>query len=535
MNTYRMIFLGSICTGALFLIAFGANAGFRDISEESLFYDATRYAQEEGIVHGYRDGTFHPERKINRADFTKIIINAAFDANDIYGKNCFPDVHEEWFAKYICTAKREGIINGYRDGFFRPYNDISFAEAAKIIERGFDVPVEKGGVEWFAPFVEDLSRQRAIPTSITSIHQRITRGEMAEMIWRLLEGVQEKPFAEYENGKLVAQPATPIEDFENDYFYDEQENDDADNSLQVYEVEVAGPEECSSLEEYDPENSTCFFECSSEEECQSIMDEIDAELSQWADDYGDFSQQFEEHPQQGGEAVETGNAEAIYKIETGENFVLVSGNENENHKKIKKWLAVTSPDKFSDTYLARLVFLPKTDDGSLAFVTPNEENKEKWDMFIGMDSLKKYGEKEMVFTVIHEFTHILTLNSAQITSDIPESQCSTFFTQEGCTQSHSYLHQFVQRFWEGKFDTKSGNAEDNYTKHPDAFVTEYAATNPGEDIAESFSAFVLQKKPESAKTVAQQKLLFFYQYPELVKIRDSIRNELHSFVRSRKQ
>ncbi|MBK9051223.1 MAG: hypothetical protein IPL78_09985 [Chloroflexi bacterium] len=48
-------------------------------------------------------------------------------------------------------------------------------------------------------------------------------------------------------------------------------------------------------------------------------------------------------------------------------------------------------------------------------------------------------------------------------------------------------------------------------------MTDYAATNPAEDIAETFMAFVLEPKP-NGDTIAEEKVLFFYQYPELVAI-----------------
>ncbi len=50
---------------------------------------------------------------------------------------------------------------------------------------------------------------------------------------------------------------------------------------------------------------------------------------------------------------------------------------------------------------------------------------------------------------------------------------------------------------------------------------EYAATNPVEDIAESWTEFVMRPKPIGT-TIADQKEQFFYEYPELVKIRREI-------------
>lgn len=57
------------------------------------------------------------------------------------------------------------------------------------------------------------------------------------------------------------------------------------------------------------------------------------------------------------------------------------------------------------------------------------------------------------------------------------------------------------------------------------FVSDYAATNIEEDIAESFRIFVCGEKPTTL-SVADKKVLFFYDYPELVKIRNEYRNNL---------
>ena len=63
--------------------------------------------------------------------------------------------------------------------------------------------------------------------------------------------------------------------------------------------------------------------------------------------------------------------------------------------------------------------------------------------------------------------------------------------------------------------------DDFYYNYEDRFLTDYAATNPEEDIAEAFTFFILSPRP-SGDIVAEQKILFFYDYPELVKLRDGI-------------
>jgi hypothetical protein len=59
----------------------------------------------------------------------------------------------------------------------------------------------------------------------------------------------------------------------------------------------------------------------------------------------------------------------------------------------------------------------------------------------------------------------------------------------------------------------------------DEFVSSYAVTSPEEDLAESFLYFVLS--PESAgERVAEEKMRFFQQFPDLVNLRQQMRTNL---------
>ena len=187
-----------------------AYAAFSDVKSSSIFYDAISYVQSQQIVEGYSDGTYKPDININRAEFTKIIINAVYSSSVI--DEClqneteptneaafFPDVPKtEWFAKYVCVAKVNGIIQGYPDGTFKPADDIKFVEAAKIIVNGFKYQTSADAI-WYAPFVIELGNRHAIPTSIITFEKLISRGEMAEMIYRLKAEVTDKESLTYED------------------------------------------------------------------------------------------------------------------------------------------------------------------------------------------------------------------------------------------------------------------------------------------------------------------------------------------------
>lgn len=76
-------------------------AGLQDI-EGHKNQTAIEYLYEKGVIQGYEDDTFQPDRDVNRAELLKILIKGKgiTPILDEY-KNCFPDVKGQWFAQKI--------------------------------------------------------------------------------------------------------------------------------------------------------------------------------------------------------------------------------------------------------------------------------------------------------------------------------------------------------------------------------------------------------------------------------------------------
>jgi len=175
---------------------------FNDVAETHVNHDSIEYLRMKDILRGYQDGTYRAEKRITRAEFLKLTMNPVLvggqrlndciakeaDAPEMDSKIFYTDVRaDDWFAKEVCMAHVTEIVNGYPDGTFKPNHYITFAEAAKITANVFAYKLdrESGDEWWYMPYVERLADLNAIPTTLRKANQEITRGEMAEIVFRL--------------------------------------------------------------------------------------------------------------------------------------------------------------------------------------------------------------------------------------------------------------------------------------------------------------------------------------------------------------
>ncbi|MBI5754259.1 beta-propeller domain-containing protein, partial [Candidatus Peregrinibacteria bacterium] len=163
---------------------------FTDVDSSSGNFNAIQYLKDQKVVKGYDDGSYKPQGKINRAEFLKIVMEAAGKKPE--GKNCYGDVRDAWYSGYICAATKLGLVKGYNIDEFKPEQQISFVEAAKIIVNtlGVDVPdvgpqTDDPSSNWYKKYVAALEAQNAIPKDMATFGYDVTRGQMAEMVWRV--------------------------------------------------------------------------------------------------------------------------------------------------------------------------------------------------------------------------------------------------------------------------------------------------------------------------------------------------------------
>ncbi|USB33771.1 S-layer homology domain-containing protein [Paenibacillus sp. YPG26] len=90
---------------------------------------------EKKIISGYPDGSFRPNQEINRAEFIALICRM-LQLKPVDGQSAFKDVNSDvWYAGYVNAIKAAGIVQGYEDRSFKPNQKITREEAFVILYR----------------------------------------------------------------------------------------------------------------------------------------------------------------------------------------------------------------------------------------------------------------------------------------------------------------------------------------------------------------------------------------------------------------
>ncbi|MBN4072589.1 hypothetical protein JYT74_00985 [Crocinitomix catalasitica] len=205
------------------------------------------------------------------------------------------------------------------------------------------------------------------------------------------------------------------------------------------------------------------------------------------------------------------------------------------------------PHKKIDKYIISMRLITDGKDGDLGGLNQLDESLKRWELDIDttdmnlsrIDSAHVY---DYLFTLVHEFGHLMSLNIQQMkpTKDTLQNDKKGYLTTEGYARQDGYLDLFVNEFWVGKLMEDWRRTDEIYfthewldsiyafyLKYPDRFVTDYAAENPAEDLAESWACYIFMiKAPEDDWTIKNKKTNFFSDFPELVSDRRHIRTKM---------
>lgn len=165
-KTFKKWMTKSLVVGLLAVPSLASAANELPLSDiaNNAHRDAILKLNYAGVVKGYEDGTFKPQKEVSRAEFaTMAVLALGYTEEQVKmfaGPTKFKDLPENYWANgFINLAVSKGIIKGYPDGTFKPNNTVTVAESLTVFVNGLniEVPASTTGY-WYHPFLLEANK-----------------------------------------------------------------------------------------------------------------------------------------------------------------------------------------------------------------------------------------------------------------------------------------------------------------------------------------------------------------------------------------
>src|SRR5690606_9496659 len=113
-----------------------ADINFKDIEKEAWYIPTLMAAVNLGIVEGYPDGTFGPEKNINNAELGKVLLESfGVEVSEELKADPYIDVSvRDWFAKYAYIVNKRNLKDT-PDNRYQPARLATRGEVAEMAYR----------------------------------------------------------------------------------------------------------------------------------------------------------------------------------------------------------------------------------------------------------------------------------------------------------------------------------------------------------------------------------------------------------------
>lgn len=168
---------------------------FPDVKKDIWYESAITSLYNEGIIAGYEDGKFYPDRPVTRAEAITMI-GKALQLDGAKQTTRFKDVAEQHFASgYIMSATKEKIITGFPGNVFKPNIPITRADVAVMLQNAFVLETEQttpfkdvADGKYFTKSIQTLKDAQianGYPDGTYRPYTNITRAEYAVLLSKI--------------------------------------------------------------------------------------------------------------------------------------------------------------------------------------------------------------------------------------------------------------------------------------------------------------------------------------------------------------
>jgi hypothetical protein len=530
MTNIRLLALSLL---AISLTTLTAQAGrFTDVRDQHRFSKSIEFLATQGVISGNPDGTFAPGRTLNRAEFAKLLVGIVESTTPAQPNTpCFDDVPiNEWYAPFVCRAKELNFVKG--DGgegkIYRPADTLNVVEAMAALKHAFAWQLAEDEGAWYQPLLSKASTSQLFADNYKA-DDTVNRGMIADIISRsyVLRDLDKDSFSGYADLDTLLT---------------------ADNNPLVADPSAATTETVPAVVSEEP--ATVDFNNTESIVAALIQDYYEGEKR-----YADYLDVDED---------ELG-INAFYKVTGDDIYIQLTHNvkaglHSDQVEEIWEIFSTLIPYKYRLDVSYFVMFSDGPSHMLAAVVDAEKYMSKTW--MLGIDYIDAYPDGaidklHLTYAMIHETGHIITLGRDQIPlspylegaesateynntlADLPRKCAEDFnliYSHKGCANTDSYVSLFYDKFWkniaedwavwESKDLSDTAVQDALYAQFANTFMTSYAGTRLEEDLAETFVAFVLRDKPTDTSTIVNQKILFYWDYPELVTLRSTIRENL---------
>lgn len=159
--------------------------------------EAIKYLVNAGIITGYTDNTFRPDRNISRAEFVTLLVRALGLSGDT--QKLFDDTREHWARENIAIAYANGIVEGHSEHHFGPDDTATREQMATMLVRALKLEQTQVSLDfadtadissWALPYVSTAVKEgifQGYTDNTFRPKRNATRAETATVLYRILE------------------------------------------------------------------------------------------------------------------------------------------------------------------------------------------------------------------------------------------------------------------------------------------------------------------------------------------------------------
>ena len=168
---------------------------FSDVPANNEYSEAIDVLSDFGIILGDAgSSTFRPDAEISRAEFSVIVTrilavsNLKADMNNLPFTDVTPESCDEWILNATKVAYDMGIVSGYGDGNFGPYNPVTYEQVVKMLvcALGYESSAKESG-GWPTGYLKVANDLGITDNAVMNPSSNAPRGIVAQLVYNCLE------------------------------------------------------------------------------------------------------------------------------------------------------------------------------------------------------------------------------------------------------------------------------------------------------------------------------------------------------------